>query len=218
MALQSSPASNATNINSWSVLGQRFDLPIRYEVYDYLGSGAYGMVCAARDKLTGENVAIKKCKQIFQSRTLAKRTLREVRLLRFLQHENIIKLKRILPPRYPKFTSLYVVFEIMETDLAAIIKSDQILGDSHIQFFSMQLFLALEYIHGCKIVHRDLKPRNLLVNSDCRLRVADFGKCTSNTKTTLLSCLTPTLFLLFLHTKKDSQDFMISTTIRRACQ
>ena len=80
-------------------------------------------------------VAIKKCKHIFQSRTLAKRTLREVRLLRLLDHENIIKIRRILqPPEDPdKFNSIYVVFEIMETDLASIIRSGQKLRDQHVQ-------------------------------------------------------------------------------------
>ena len=152
---------SAVLMNKWNVFGEIFDLEPKFKVYDFLGAGAYGVVCAAVDQSApgGELVAIKKCKHIFHSRTLAKRTLREVRLLRLLQHDNIIKIKKILPPIIPKFSSLYVVFEIMETDLAAIIKSEQALGDAHVQYFALQLFHALEYIHSCKIVHRDLKVR-----------------------------------------------------------
>lgn len=133
-------------------------------------------MCAAVDSKTNHVVAIKKCKHIFQTRTLAKRTLREVRLLRLLEHENVIKLLSILQPHgLHTFQCIYAVFEIMETDLASIIKSGQKLGDQHVQYFTLQILRALDYIHSSKIVHRDLKPRNLLVNGDCQLKLADFG-------------------------------------------
>jgi len=104
---------------TWHVLGEPFDLPSNLRVVDYLGAGAYGerlaplnapalcvrpdpsymyaplragVVCAAQDASDGHvTYAIKKCKKIFQSRTLAKRTLRELRLLRCFDHANIIK-------------------------------------------------------------------------------------------------------------------------------
>ena len=63
----------------------------------------------------------------------------------------------------------------METDLATIIKSPQDLSDQHVQYFTFQLLEALKYLHALNIVHRDLKPRNLLINSNCVLKVADFG-------------------------------------------
>lgn len=139
-------------------MGESFDLSTRFKVIDYLGSGAYGTVCAVQDYQENEVVAIKKCKKIFQSRTLAKRTLREMRLLRHINHENIVKLKSILPPVDPKYyVDLYLVFEIMDTDLAQIIRSPQPLKEQHTHYFTFQLLRALEYLHAKNIVHRDIK-------------------------------------------------------------
>ena len=116
------------------------------------------MVCAVQDSSDNAIVAIKKCKKIFQSRTLAKRTLREVRLLRHFNHENIVKLRTLLPPTNPlDFTELYLVFELMETDLAQVIRSPQSLKDQHVQYFAYQLIRALQYLHSENIVHRDIK-------------------------------------------------------------
>eukprot|EP01035_Chromulina_nebulosa_P023690 gene23690-30722_t len=165
------------NTRNWQVMGEAFELESpRYKVMDYLGSGAYGVVCAVQDNSDNAIVAIKKCKKIFQSRTLAKRTLREVRLLRHFNHENIVKLRTLLPPTNPfDFTELYLVFELMETDLAQVIRSPQSLKDQHVQYFAYQLIRALQYLHSENIVHRDIKPRNILVNSNCLLKLADFG-------------------------------------------
>ena len=84
-----------------------------------------------------------------------------------------------LPPRLPHPppapTLSYAVFEVMETDLASIIKSPQPLGEEHVQFFMYQILRGIKYIHSRHIIHRDLKPRNLLVNSNCDLKICDFG-------------------------------------------
>lgn len=59
----------------------------------------------------------------------------------------------------------------MEADLNQILKSGQALSKQHYQYFLYQLLRGLKWIHSADIVHRDLKPGNLLVNSDCELRV-----------------------------------------------
>jgi mitogen-activated protein kinase 1/3/mitogen-activated protein kinase 6 len=65
--------------------------------------------------------------------------------------------------------------ELLETDLSSIIKSPQELSDDHCQFFLYQLLRGMKFLHSAHILHRDLKPRNLLVNSNCDLKVCDFG-------------------------------------------
>jgi len=81
----------------------------------------------------------------------------------------------MLPKSRETFEDIYVYNELMETDLASIIKSPQPLSDEHIQFFLYQILRGLKYIHSAGIIHRDLKPRNLLVNSNCDLKICDFG-------------------------------------------
>ena len=96
--------------------------------------------------------------------------------MRLLQHENIISLKTLLKPdSKEKFDDIYFVNELMQSDLGAIIKSEQKLSDDHVQFFLYQILRGLKYVHSAGVLHRDLKPRNLLVNSNCDLRICDFG-------------------------------------------
>jgi len=112
----------------------------------------------------------------FEHVTYTKRTLREVRLLRLLKHDNLIGVLTLLPPlRSDGFKDLYIVCDLMETDLSSIIKSPQELSDDHIQFFIYQVLRGLKFLHTAQVVHRDMKPRNLLVNSNCDLKICDFG-------------------------------------------
>jgi mitogen-activated protein kinase 1/3 len=74
-----------------------------------------------------------------------------------------------------EFTDVYVVTDLMETDLHRIVYSKQELTDEHVQFFVYQILCALKYMHSAGVVHRDLKPSNVLLNADCTLRLCDFG-------------------------------------------
>ena len=154
---------------------EEIDKPVlkRYEAGQKLGKGAYGIVWKAVDKKSKETVALKKIFDAFQNATDAQRTYREVIfLLQMGQHENIVQLHDVMKADNDK--DLYLVFEYMETDLHAVIRAS-ILEDVHKQYILYQTFKALKYMHSAQLVHRDLKPSNLLLNSECLMKVCDFG-------------------------------------------
>ena len=62
----------------------------------------------------------------------------------------------------------------MESDLHNAI-GDNIMKDAHFKFITYQIAKALKYLHSGSIIHRDLKPSNVLVNSDCKIKLCDFG-------------------------------------------
>lgn len=128
--------------------------------------------------------AIKKIESIYETRANTKRTIREIVILRHLRgHENvssplcallgdyrltlccvvltqIMELQRVMRPVNEKARDIYVVSDLMETDLGSVIRSNQPLSDDHVQFFVYQILRGLKYIHSANIVHRDL-VRNL---------------------------------------------------------
>jgi serine/threonine protein kinase len=74
--------------------------------------------------------------------------LREIKLLRLLRHPDIVEIKHImLPPSRREFRDIYVVFELMESDLHQVIKANDDLTPEHYQFFLYQLLRGLKYIH-----------------------------------------------------------------------
>ncbi|XP_020098066.1 mitogen-activated protein kinase 9-like isoform X1 [Ananas comosus] len=148
----------------------------RYQIQEVIGKGSYGVVGAAVDTHTGERVAIKKINDVFEHVSDATRILREIKLLRLLRHPDVVEIKHImLPPSRREFKDIYVVFELMESDLHQVIKANDDLTHEHYQFFLYQLLRGLKYIHTANVFHRDLKPKNILANADCKLKICDFG-------------------------------------------
>ncbi|CAA2982779.1 mitogen-activated kinase 19-like [Olea europaea subsp. europaea] len=148
----------------------------RYKILEIIGKGSYGVVCAAIDTHTGEKVAIKKITDIFEHISDAIRILREIKLLRLLRHPDIVEIKRIMvPPSRREFRDIYVVFELMESDLHQVIKANDDLTHEHHRFFLYQMLRALKYMHTANVYHRDLKPKNILANANCKLKICDFG-------------------------------------------
>ncbi|CAG8538306.1 3599_t:CDS:10 [Diversispora eburnea] len=150
--------------HAFPVLNQQFLVDSSYEFVRELGQGAYGVVCAARNKENGEQVAIKKITKVFEKNILAKRALREITSLLDMDITNV-----------QDFNEIYLFQELMEADLHQIIRSEQPLTDAHFQYFIYQICRGLKYIHSANVLHRDLKPGNLLVNADCELKICDFG-------------------------------------------
>ncbi|CAI0431986.1 unnamed protein product [Linum tenue] len=148
----------------------------QYDIQEVVGKGSYGIVASAIDTHTGEKVAIKKMNNVFEHVSDATRILREIKLLRLLRHPDIVEIKHImLPPSPREFKDIYVVFELMESDLHQVIKLNDDLTPDHHQFFLYQLLRGLKYIHSAHVFHRDLKPKNILANADCKLKLCDFG-------------------------------------------
>ncbi|CAN1309015.1 Mitogen-activated protein kinase homolog MMK2 [Linum perenne] len=153
----------------YNVYGNLFEVSRKYvPPIRPVGRGAYGIVCAAMNSETREEVAIKKIGNAFDNRIDAKRTLREIKLLRHMDHENVIAIKDIIrPPQKENFNDVYIVYELMDTDLHQIIRSNQQLTDDHCRYFLYQVLRGLKYVHSAHVLHRDLKPSNLLLNSNC---------------------------------------------------
>uniref|UniRef100_A0A5F5PK37 Mitogen-activated protein kinase n=1 Tax=Equus caballus TaxID=9796 RepID=A0A5F5PK37_HORSE len=151
------------------VKGQPFDVGPRYTQLQYIGEGAYGMVSSAYDHVRKTRVAIKKISP-FEHQTYCQRTLREIQILLRFHHENVIGIRDILrAPTLEAMRDVYIVQDLMETDLYKLLKSQQLSND-HICYFLYQILRGLKYIHSANVLHRDLKPSNLLINTTCDLK------------------------------------------------
>ena len=102
----------------------------KYKSEGLLGAGSYGEVYQVKDIKTGKTYAIKKYKKIFQNRILALRTLREVMILRRINHPLIVKIHDILPPKdLDNYDTLGVVLEYLPFDLKKLCKKNKFLED-----------------------------------------------------------------------------------------
>lgn len=120
---ENDPNGANKDTHSYMVMDTRFEVEKKYEIIDLIGYGAYGIVVAAKDTTLpdgeGNLVAIKKIVKAFDHRVFSLRTYRELKIQRLLEHENILGIKRILKPKNREtFNEIYVVSELMETDLA----------------------------------------------------------------------------------------------------
>lgn len=167
----------------YTVKGLPFEVPQQYDVVGLLGAGSYGTVCSAVDSTNGARMAIKKCMQLDQD-DRAVLALRELEVLSFVQHANVVSLVTVFPtaasrtadPRAAeRLSEVYVAMPLLDTTLSTVLRSRQPLAESHRRYFAYQLVCGMHHLHTAGIIHADLKPANLLVNLDCSLKIADFG-------------------------------------------
>ncbi|KAL7522079.1 hypothetical protein ACHAWX_006777 [Stephanocyclus meneghinianus] len=143
-----------------------------------VGEGTYGSVFVAADKKSGEVVALKRINTEEEENGFPITAIREVKILKALDHPNIVQLKEIVTSKdsgdIPK--NVFMVFEYLEFDLTGIIDTPEIkLTQDHIKSWSKQLLSGVHYMHVNKIIHRDLKASNLLINRKGELKIADWG-------------------------------------------
>jgi len=152
-----------------------FTVLTRYKNLRQVGTGAQGVVAAAYDEITKDNVAIKKLSRPFQNVTHAKRAYRELRLMSLVNHKNIIKLINVFSPQkcLDDFQDVYMVMELMEANLCQVVNLE--LDHERLSYLLYQLLCGVRHLHAAGIIHRDLKPSNIAVKSDCSLKILDFG-------------------------------------------
>jgi len=143
----------------------------KYEVMGIVGEGAYGIVYKCRNKENGEYVAIKKFKET-EDEIVKKTMSRELRALQNLKHENIVEYKEA----FKRKGNLYLVFEYVERNLLELLQENpKGLDPNLIKKVIFQLCISIRYLHSLNVIHRDIKPENLLIDSQYKLKLCDFG-------------------------------------------
>lgn len=146
-----------------------------FEMLNKIGEGAYGVVYRARDKRTGEIVAVKKvmAEAAAVDKPLGFR-LPETEILTSLNHHSIVDLKHVVAGS--RADSLFIVMEYAENDLRSLLEAKkQPFTLSQVKCLMQQLLEGVDHLHRNKVIHRDLKTSNLLLNNRGELKICDFG-------------------------------------------
>eukprot|EP00297_Palpitomonas_bilix_P003430 CAMPEP_0113878316 /NCGR_PEP_ID=MMETSP0780_2-20120614/6607_1 /TAXON_ID=652834 /ORGANISM="Palpitomonas bilix" /LENGTH=560 /DNA_ID=CAMNT_0000864757 /DNA_START=274 /DNA_END=1961 /DNA_ORIENTATION=+ /assembly_acc=CAM_ASM_000599 len=149
-----------------------------YEIIESIGEGTFGQVSLARDRETKEKVALKRVKMTNEKEGFPITAIREIKILKMLDHENVLNLREIVTSRPTDYNrgrgSVFMVFDYIEHDLAGLIEK-YTLDLPTIKCYIKQLLEGLHYCHKSNVLHRDIKSANLLIGNDGILRLADFG-------------------------------------------
>jgi cyclin-dependent kinase len=144
----------------------------RYQKLEKIGEGTYGVVYKARDRVTNEVIALKKIRLEAEDEGIPSTAIREISLLKELQHPNIVRLYDVVHTEQ----KLTLVFEFLDQDLKKYLDvCDSGLEIPILKSFLYQLLTGVAYCHHHRVLHRDLKPPNLLINREGQLKLADFG-------------------------------------------
>ncbi|XP_035441455.1 cyclin-dependent kinase 2 isoform X1 [Spodoptera frugiperda] len=137
-----------------------------------IGEGTYGVVYKAKDRLTGNEIALKKIKLENEPEGVPSTALREISVLRELRHPAVVRLLDVLLAD----SKLFLVFEFLHMDLKRLMDITKgPLRLDLVKSYLRQLLEGVAYCHAARVLHRDLKPQNLLVDADGHIKLADFG-------------------------------------------
>ncbi|OQR92634.1 serine/threonine protein kinase [Achlya hypogyna] len=177
LATPSVVAADDRGLHQFIIGDATFTVADKYRMVKVVGKGTYGVVIAASDCINGGTYAIKKIAQFMRHPKVAMLAFREIQLMNKVgAHPNIMGIHELQRPlSFETFDDLYIIQALMEMDLCRVIHSKEHLSDEHIQFLMYQLLCGIAYIHSANVLHRDLKPSNVLVNSDCAVKICDFG-------------------------------------------
>lgn len=156
-------------------LGKAQERMERYQKKEKIGEGTYGVVYKALDLRTGETIALKKIRLEAEDEGIPSTAIREISLLKELQHPNIVRLYDVVHTE----KKLTLVFEYLDQDLKKYLEvcggAGGGLEPMIMKSFLFQLLRGVAYCHYNRVLHRDLKPQNLLINREGELKLADFG-------------------------------------------
>ncbi|CAA6660084.1 unnamed protein product [Spirodela intermedia] len=145
-----------------------------FERLNKINEGTYGVVYRAKDKKTGEVVALKKVKMEKEREGFPLTSLREINILLSLHHPSIVDVKEVVVGS--SLDSIFMVMEYMEHDLKGLMDvMKQPFSQSEVKCLMLQLLEGVKYLHDNWVLHRDLKTSNLLVNNHGDLKICDFG-------------------------------------------
>ncbi|CAK9325626.1 unnamed protein product [Citrullus colocynthis] len=145
-----------------------------FERLNKIDEGTYGVVYRARDKKSGEIVALKKVKMEKEREGFPMTSLREINILLSFHHPSIVDVKEVVVGS--SLDSIFMVMEYMEHDLKALMETmKQPFSQSEVKCLMLQLLEGVKYLHDNWVLHRDLKTSNLLMNNQGELKICDFG-------------------------------------------
>ncbi|KAF9569720.1 Pkinase-domain-containing protein [Agrocybe pediades] len=145
-----------------------------YERLNQIEEGSYGVVFRAKDKQTGDIVALKKLKLDEEKNGFPITALREIYALMSCRHENVVGIREVVVGE--TLTQVFVVMDFIEHDLKSLLTMmPSPFLQSEIKTLMLQLLSAVNHCHDQWILHRDLKTSNLLMNNRGTIKVADFG-------------------------------------------
>ncbi|XP_055075991.2 uncharacterized protein cdk12 [Misgurnus anguillicaudatus] len=154
----------------------------KFDIIGIIGEGTYGQVYKAKDKDTGELVALKKVRLDNEKEGFPITAIREIKILRQLNHTSVVNMKEIVTDKQDALDfkkdkgAFYLVFEYMDHDLMGLLESGLVsFSHEHIQSFMHQLMEGLDYCHKKNFLHRDIKCSNILLNNSGQIKLADFG-------------------------------------------
>lgn len=142
-----------------------------YVILENVGEGSFGKVFKARRRNTGFIVAMKFITKYNKSAKDIKNLRLEINILQKLNNESII----LMYDSFETDREFVVITEFGLGELFNIIEDDKQLNENIIKLIAKQLINALHYLHSNRIIHRDMKPQNILISSQNKIKLCDFG-------------------------------------------